>query len=57
MIEYTIINQRTNEIMEAVNTMAEAIEIREQYNEMGAWQDAYGNNEYFGTYTIGTREY
>ena len=57
MIEYTIINQRTNEIMEAVPTMAEAIEAREQYNEMGNWQDAYGNNEYYGTYTIGTREY
>lgn len=49
---YAIINNRTNEIMEHVDTMAEAKEVREQYNEMGNWQDAFGNNEYYGTYRI-----
>lgn len=52
MTEYKIINNRTNEIMERVDTMAEAKEVRDQYNEMGNWQDAFGNNEYYGTYRI-----
>lgn len=55
MIEYAIVSNRTNKIMERVETMAEAIEVREQYNEMGNWQDAFGNNEYFGTYRIEVR--
>lgn len=57
MTEYTIINERTNEVMEAVATMAEAIEVKAQYDEMGAWNDYYNTNEYFGTYKIGTRNY
>lgn len=57
MIEYAIVSNRTNKIMERVETMAEAIEVREQYNEMGNWQDAFGNNEYFGTYRIEKKFY
>ena len=57
MIEYAIVSNRTNKIMERVETMAEAIEVREQYNEMGNWQDDFGNNEYFGTYRIEKKFY
>ena len=52
---YAIINNRTNEVMEHVDTMAEAKEVQAQYNEMGDWQDAFGNNEYYGTYRIEMR--
>lgn len=52
MTEYKIINNRTNEVMERVDTMEEAKIVRDQYNEMGNWQDAFGNNEYYGTYRI-----
>lgn len=50
---YAIINNRTNEVMEHVDTMAEAIEVRNQYNEMGEEERDYdGFNEYYGTYRI-----
>lgn len=49
---FAIINNRTNEVMEHVETMNEAKEVKAQYDEMGNWQDAFGNNEYFGTYRI-----
>ena len=50
---YKIINNRTNEIMERAETMAEAKAIREQYNEMGTEKNNYdGFNEYYGTYRI-----
>lgn len=50
---FKIINNRTNEVMERVSTMAEAKEVREQYNEMGNTKNVYGGfNEYFGTYRI-----
>lgn len=49
---FAIINNRTNKIMERVDSFAEAKEVKEQYNEMGNWQDAFGNNEYFGTYRV-----
>ena len=52
MTEYKIVNNITNECMERVDTLAEAKEVQEQYNEMGAWQDEFGNNEYYGTYRI-----
>ena len=57
MIEYIIVNKRTGEVMEGVERLSEAIEIRNQYNELGATQDAYGNNEYYGSYEIRQREY
>ncbi len=49
---YKVINNRTNEVMERFDTMTEAKEAKEQYNELGSWQDAFGNNEYYGTYRI-----
>lgn len=52
MTEYKIVNNRTNECMERVDTLAEAKEVQAQYNEMGEWQDELGNNEYYGTYRI-----
>lgn len=57
MIEYIIVNKRTGEVMEGVERLSEAIEIRNQYNEMGKDQDACGNNEYYGEYEIRQREY
>lgn len=57
MREYIIVNKKTGEVMEGVESFNEAIEIRNQYNEMGkAW--GWGlNNEYYGTYEIRQREY
>lgn len=57
MREYIIVNQKTGEVMEGVESFSEAIAIRNQYNEMGkAW--SWGlNNEYYGTYEIRQREY
>lgn len=49
---FKIVNNRTNEVMEHVDTMAEAIEVKKQYDEMGNWQDSFGSNEYYGTYRI-----
>ncbi|MBR4683149.1 MAG: hypothetical protein IKP06_07655 [Elusimicrobiaceae bacterium] len=50
---YAIINNRTNEVMEHVDTMAEAIEVKAQYDEMGKDKTDYnGFNEYYGTYSI-----
>lgn len=55
MREYIIVNKKTGEVMEGVESFSEAIEIRNQYNEMGkAWSL---NNEYYGTYEIRQREY
>lgn len=52
---YAIINNRTNEVMERLDTMDEAREAREQWNEMGNWQDVLESNEYYGTYRIEIR--
>lgn len=52
---FTIINNRTNEVMEHADTMIEAKEIKAQYDEMGNWQDEFGSNEYHGTYRIEIR--
>lgn len=50
---YAIINNRTNEVMEHVSTMAEAIEVKAQYDDMGKDKNDYnGFNEYYGTYRI-----
>ena len=50
---YAIINNRTNEIMEHIDTYAEAIEVKAQYDEMGQEKNDYnGYNEYYGTYRI-----
>ena len=49
---YAIVNSRTHEVMEHVDSYSEAIEVKAQYDEMGSWQDAFGNNEYYGTYEI-----
>ena len=49
MKEYMIINNRTNETMERTYSMAEAIEIKSQYDEMGAEEV---DSEYRGTYRI-----
>ena len=49
---FAIINNITNKIMERAENFKEANEIKEQYNEMGNWQDVFGNNEYFGTYRV-----
>ena len=46
---YKIVNNRTNEVMEHVDTMAEAVSVRAQYNEMGAEEV---DSEYRGTYRI-----
>ena len=48
-----IMVNRTNEVMEHVDTMAEAIEVKAQYDEMGKDKTDYnGFNEYYGTYRI-----
>ena len=51
-MEFKIVNNRTNEVMERVETMEEAKAVRDQYTEMGSWQDAFESNEYYGTYRI-----
>lgn len=52
---YAIINNRTNEVMEHVDTLAEAKEVKAQYDEMGKEKStATWFNEYYGTYRIQT---
>ncbi len=53
MKEYIIVNKKSGEVMEGVDNLSEAIEIRNQYNEMGkAW-----GTDYSGTYEIRERYY
>ena len=46
MREYVIVNKKTGEVMEGVERLSEAIEIRNQYNEMGKESDEVYGGEY-----------